>query len=331
MSDDAKVAQAAEDKDSSTLEAKVESKMAELRGENEDVDDSDEVVVSDEEKETVKDSKPDDAEKESDANLPMLPSGHRRAALARGYTSEEIDFYLQSNPEDATARFKEIFGEWQEENSRWSQRGRQLIQADGTPEKKPPVKEGEFQPVPHADIKALVEKHGGEYEDLIKDLVAPLNAGIDRINSMGEGLTKSQEFIDSNEEKALATIVDNFLGSKEMSSFADTYGKDVATATEEQVKNRMELFGEADNLIAGAKAHGKSITVEDALNRAHLILSQGTRDEVIRQQIRDSMKKRTKTIKSSHKADSPAKTNEPISEEELEKRTEARMRELKNK
>jgi len=322
--------------DTSTLETELKAKMEALR---DDVQDGsgDSNVVKDDDAGTKKDEsntedeaggKKDDAGTKKDES-PLLPSGHRRAALARGYTSEEVDHYLETKPDEAVARFEEIFNEWQTENSRWSDRGRQLHAAGQAAKEGGDKGNKSSEALPHFDAEALISEHGNE--DLINALVTPLNATIDRVNAATERISHSEDFLRNTEQNALTITTQNFLKSKEMEPFKDTYGTEIKDLTDEQVKNRMELFGEADILVAGAKDHGKDITVQDALERAHIIVSQGTRDEGIRQSIRKSLKKRTKTTRTSHQQTSSTDENQPISDKELEKRTSERLRALRNK
>jgi len=330
------------EQESSTLEA-VEAKMAALRGEG--TEDSDDPQLVNDEKvdspdstdlevdDSNKEEEVDDSDKEeADNNSVMLPSGHRRAALARGYTNEEIEHYLEIKPDEAVARFRDIFDDWQKENARWSERGRQLAAVDQRTSEKS-KDEGKTQEtsttLPHYDTKALIEEHGNE--DLINALVGPLNAVIDRVNDAAGKLSKSEGFLRETEENALTDATQEFLKSDEMKSFRNKYGTEIKDLTEEQVKSRLELFGQADIIVAGARDHGVDITVQDALERAHILVSQGTRDEAIRQDIRDSMKKRTKTTKSSHQRMSTSDANQPVSDEELVKRTEAKLKALRNR
>lgn len=316
--------------DSPTLTA-IEAKMAELRGDvtegNEDskpkVDDP---IVTDDLDPGTKD---DDSDTKDD-DSPMLPSGHRRAALARGYTSEEIDYYLETKPDEAVQRFEELFNERRKENEDWSRRGREL-RAVGQKTSDGDTDDGNkpSEALTHYDAAALIEKHGNE--DLINDLIDPLNATIDQVNAVTEKISHSEEFLRNTEINALEVATQDFLKSKEMESFRDTFGVEIKDLTEEQVKNRMDLFGQADIIVAGAKDHGIDITIQDALERAHIIVSQGTRDEGIRQSIRDSLKKRTKTTKTTHQQTTTPGDNEEVSDEELEKRTEARMKAIRNK
>ena len=343
--------QAAGSEESSNLEAEIAAKMAKMTGVVPDdavVDDvsSDEATVDEIVEETLNEideqtETPDQTATETeegtesekkDGDAPMLPTGHRRAALANGYTTEEIDHYLKTKPDEATTRFGEIFETWRDENSKWSTRGRQLVAAskpesDKTDEKS---KKESSDTLQHYNAEELIKENAGS-EDLINALVNPLNAVIDRVNSAVGRLDKSEEFLRETEESALATVTQDFFASTEMKSFADTYGTEIKELSQKQMDSRMELFAQADEIAAGARDHGRDISALDALERAHVILSQGTRDETIRTQIRESMKARTKTTRSSHQSTKTPDANESISDEELEKRTEARMKVIRNK
>ena len=317
------------DTESPILDA-VEAKLATLQ---EDIVEDDDVSSDvDEEKTDQTDTgDTDDKDSKDDDDVSILPAGHRRAALARGYTNEEISHYLETKPDEAVARFGEVFDDWQRESSLWSNRGRQLIKAGQQASEGDEGKSKETSEVlSHYDAKALTEEHPGN-EDLINALVNPLNAVIDRVNTATERLSSSEEFLQGTRETALAAVTQDFFKSKEMDASKEVYGIEVKDLTAEQVEKRMELFKEADILSAGAIAHGEEITAQNALERAFAIVSQGTRDEGIRQEIRNSMRKRTKTTKSSHQKTSASDKNEPVSDEELVKRTEARQRALRDK
>ncbi len=333
--------QAAESNDSPTLEATIEAKMAALRDNAPEDEKDDESQSVDNETpdatEESDDSEPEsketsDESKEGEDDSLMLPSGHRRAALARGYTNEEIDYALQTKADDAIERFGEIYDEWQKDNSRWSQRGRQLQEADQTA----PAASGDQSPgvesskdLAHLDVAALIEEHGNE--DLINALVAPMNAVVDRVNEATAKLSASENFARKAEADVVDQMVQEFLGSKEMKSYRDTYGTKVRDLTDAQAESRMKLCGHADMMMAGAQEQGVGLTIPDALERAHTIMSQGSRDEAIRQTIRDGITKRTKTTKSSHRKTVASDSDQVVTEDELVKRTETRLRELRNK
>lgn len=325
---------AASENEASTLAA-LETRMAEMRGEGESVEDKGVSSEVDDEKTDQTDVKDQEDQKDTDLKdkddgSSILPSGHRRAALARGYTNEEIDHYLETKPDEAAARFGELYDERRVESSQWSERGRMLLDAEQKAVKGDKGGDkGTQDAIPHYDAKALIDEHGNE--DLVNALVNPLNTVIDRVNAATERLSSSEEFLQGTQRDALTTATQNFFKNKEMEPYKETYGVEIKDVTKEQVESRMKLFAEADIITAGAVAHGQEITVQDALERAFAIVSQGTRDEGIRQGIRDSLKERTKTTKSSHQQTSVVDENQEISDKELIERTEARQRAIRDK
>lgn len=346
MSDEAKAGesqQAADDQTSSSTLAEMTAKMERLQageGSEEQIEEqteeqteesTEEESTEEQTEESTDDEKGTEGIKDDD--LPMLPSGHRRAALARGYTTEEVDQYLRTKPEEATVRFGEIFDDWQKQNSQWSDRGRQLADIEREASKKGTSSETATKVVPeatlaHFDVEALVEEHG-DSEELIKALVAPMNAMVDRVNAATEKLSKSEDFLRTQEINALTDATRDFFKSKEMESSKEVYGDKVGELTDEQMTSRMKLFEQADMLVTGAAAHGKDITIQDALERAHILTSQGTRDDAIRAELRKSLKKRTKTERSSHQKIPTG--DQPVTEDELERRVAANMQKIKTK
>ena len=107
--------------------AKVEAGLAALRGDTPEENDDDDTSPVDQEPVTEPDqtdaddtdsdqSDVDDDSEATDDDLPMLPSGHRRAALAMGYTTEEVDHFLKTHPDEAMQRFGELFDERRKES-----------------------------------------------------------------------------------------------------------------------------------------------------------------------------------------------------------------------
>ena len=316
---------------SSTFDA-VEAKMAEMRGDEPETKDEDVAPIEPTETEDTDSDKSenDDSDKSEDDST-ILPVGHRRAALASGWSNEEVDHFIETRPDEAVAEFKDVFEARRKESSEWSTRGRQLAAAGkDTDVSETATEAGKGTALDHYDVKALIEEHPGN-EDLINALVTPLNATIDRVNAVTEKLTKSEDFVRGTEEQAVAAATQEFLMSDGMKSFRDTYGGEVKDLTDKQQASRMELFKQADIIATGAQDHGYGITIPEALDRAHTILSQGTRDEAIRQGIRDDMKKRTKTTPSSHKRTPVSDKDGDYSDEELEARVQANMDRIRNK
>ncbi len=283
--------------------------------------------------EEPQDDTQEETQEEGKEELPMLPSGHRRAALARGFTTEEVDQYLRTKPDEANQYFGEVFDNWQKDNSEWSRRGRDLkaaeTQRSSAPTGEPAVKGTKIpEAIPMVDAKALAEEHGFD-EALIGALVGPINATATQLNAIATKFAGSEEFIKKTESDTLAANIQTFFTSDDMKSLGETYGLDDAALTTEQFDKRMEVLGEADIIIAGARDHGIDMSTQDALSRAYSIVSKGSRDDILRQEIRDSMKKRTKTLPSSHQQTPTRDTDKPMTDDELVKSVQSKMDELK--
>lgn len=334
MVDDVTMAKAAgdtsavdDDKDSSTLEVQIAAKQAAMLSgdvEPDEKGDSKPVLKPLDDGDEPVDTPVDDGE---DDDTTILPAGHRRAALARGWTAEEIDHFIETKPEEAIVEFRKTFDKWQEESSKWSARGRVLM---ATEEKPADDKKTDDSSITEFDADALIEVHGNE--ELINALVGPLNKIVSQVNAATNRLSKSEQKVADSQTAALVIEAQTFLTSAAMRPYEKVYGGEPKDLTTHQFENRMQLFEEADIIVAGAKAHGIDISVGEALARAHASISQDTRDEGIRAEIRKSMKKRTKTSRGSGQRSAPAdKKDGPISEDELVKRTEVRLKTLKAK
>ena len=335
MSEEEKVdttnTQAAED-NSPTLEEKIDAQLAAMHDnaapeEKEDEQKEDEQEVVD----TETDDDEDTEAAESDDDSPILPAGHRRAALADGWTSEEVDYYLETQPEEAAARFESLYKDWREENSQWSRRGRQLRAADQAEDVvDSSTKSNELpEQLEKFDTKALIDEHGND--ELITALTTPLNKVIDQVNSVLGKVSESQAFVRESTDETIEKIVEDFLSSKDMDAFQEMYGKDAGNLTEEQLDSRMELFSEADDIVLGAKGHGKKITVVNALRRAHNNVSESSKDAAVRQTIRKELKGRTKTLSNSKQKTTSPKSDTPLTREELVARTNARLQVMHSK
>ena len=298
---------------------------------DEDLDDS---AGTDDEPATTDDD-PDEAVASDDAST--LPAGYRRAALARGWTSEEIDFFTETKPDEAVEMFKGVYDEYRAENAQWSERGRQLRETDAAPvtedddgqKTATEASDAAEGLIPKLDADALIEKHGSE--DLIADLLGPVNKMIDRVNAVSKQQADAQVVATDAANESLSNEIHGFFNMDEMKAYKDVYGADVASATQEQFDARMKLIAEADYIATGAVAHGQRMTTHDAMARGLAIVSAGTKDAAIRSDIKASMEKRTKTLSKSNQKTVTDEVEGPITDEELVSRTEARLRNMQGR
>lgn len=332
----------AADEQSPNLESEVEAGLAKLRGEEpkeEETPTEEETPketpkeTPEEEKESEETPKEEESEEAPDeeSDDTILPAGYRRAAVGSGWTEEEVDHFLKTQPDAARDEFGKIYDKWQEKSSVWSERGRVLKAAGKKPEEKPETAP-KSDALSHFDAEVLKEANP-ESEGLIDALVAPLNATIDKVNAAVEKISHSEEFLQTTEQNALRDALDDFFGSEGMKSHLKTYGAKFEDLTDEQGTSRMELIEQADIISSGAADHGQDLSVHEAMARAFIQVSHKSRGEQIRAEVRESLKKRTKSMKGSHQKTTTPEGDDggPITEKELERRTEARLAEQRNK
>ncbi len=350
--EDVEVSDASNDMSSPALIATVEEKLAAIRDENVGGSEKSDTTVDEsstttkvEEDPTV-DATTDDQTTNTDDTTtgaeddesPTLPAGYRRAALARGWTGEQVDHFLEIKPEEALVEFGDIYDRWQADSQAYSARGQVLRDAEEAAKGNQTVAD---DPIPDTstateavaglkplDAQALSEQYGNP--ELIEALVGPLNKTIERVNAVADDQAKSAKVVKASREDALNQSLQDWFMGAEMKGYADTYGTEIASVTDEQMDARMALIREADIMSAGAAAHGLEFTVQEAMDRALSIVAGPKKEQAIREEIRDSLKKRTMTISSSPRKNTDDEDDGPISDEELVRRTTERLRKLRS-
>lgn len=325
---------AASDTESPTLTAQKEQTAAEERAEARlikmasDVDEDAPLTDEPSADDSSADELPVDADKaegseESEVSSPIT-AGQRRAAIARSWTDDEITAYCEDNPDKAVAFFQDVYDKWNTENSEFAARGRALRSERGKEATEPEAP----ATLQRFDAESSDEESGGE--EMSPTRVKQFNLMVDQVNAVTAKLAASEKFVKDQEIAVVQQVADTFLASKEMEPYRELYGVGVDSPTDEQNKKYLDLHEEADNQIAGAAAYGKTLTIEDAFQRANVILTHDSQTSVVLQQVRDSIKKRTLVTPSSHEQMSSPDDNRSPSEDELTDRVSARLREMHN-
>jgi hypothetical protein len=96
----------------------------------------------------------------------------------------------------------------------------------------------------------------------------------------------------------------NFFETEQLAPYKKFYGElDLGMSWQDlsagQKENRLKVLEQADLMVAGAALQGRQMKVDEALELAHLLITEPVRERVIRNQIKDQATKRTKTLKPS--------------------------------
>lgn len=345
--------------DSSALEAKIADSLAAIEDEPGDelVDESteavdepaDEVVeeASDDAADDESAEEPDDSAEEDDEEAaegdepakpkaaepakkssPTLPAAYRRTLQAYEWTDEEIDRAFAADPTNFTVTASKMHQSRSKEIAAWAQMGRAARDENAAPEKSDTDGKPATRPtqIPKIDEAALAEKYGDA--DLIADVVGPVNAAIDTINSFLPDLTSGVASVQQTRAETLAKQIDQFFGGDELKPYADLYGKTFEDGTPDQRKKRASVLETADALVTGAQLQGRRLSTNEALALAHDAVSAGHKVAAVRAEVRGAVKKRAQsvTIKPSKRGSKSSDHDGPAnSRETLEERTAARL------
>lgn len=279
-----------------------------------DKSDKDESGDKDEDEDKDPPSKPDD---KTDDKKFELPDAYHRAAEHDGWKPEDIKGFFEADPERALVTFQNIYNSMNRASRDFANLGRikaeqarkQIEDATKVDEK---VEIKDF-----IDIDALKK----EYEDtaLIDGVVKPLNDALKQVTQEIKSL-KSQK-IPSADDIALAKadqmaatrraeatakqadikLIEQFFTAENMKPYKGFYGElgmgqIFQDLNPGQQRNRYEVLQIADQMIAGNAMQGIELSVNDALLRAHLLVTEPIREKVIREEIKSSIVKRNKGL-----------------------------------
>lgn len=324
-SSDEKSEQSDEKKDESTDESKAKDESTSETTDESKVKDESTSESSDEKKDESTDEK--DKKPAEDENT--LTQAEIRAALHNNWKQEDLDELVKQNPGLAKRTCAKLLEGTNNLSKKFAELGRK-VQVDV---KKPEdIKSEDEKPKPKLELKTVdVEKLRKDYgNDPIVDVVAEQQANqkilVDKLNELGSVSTSAAESeaeakvvkAKAAEDAAISQQIDAFFKKPEVTGYKEFYGdvpkdsKNWDKLTGEQVQNRWKVTELADQILLGAEQQGISkdeLSVDEAFERAHYIVTEGVREQVVRDKIKSSVKKREAgfTLK-------PSSSKSPISD-----------------
>ena len=130
------------------------------------------------------------------------------------------------------------------------------------------------------------------------------------------------------EEKALLRKqIDNFFGDPAMATFEEFYGKgtDQMKITPEQSAHQAMVLQMADQMVVGALLHKETLSNEQAMELAHLAISEPHRAAAMRSELKTKLKKREAGLTLKPGGTSKQLDGKPKNDRELEAITKVRM------
>ena len=271
-------------------------------------DDTKDVTEDDSEDDDKDDSKDDSKEVKDDKEVEhVLPENYFQAMRHVGWEPERIKEKFEEDPEQALKDFKFYHDSQNYITQQTSDLGRTQKAATERATEAATQKEekSEFKGV---DLKA-VEDEFGEDNPAAVAIIKAMNESnklmYDEVQSLKQQQTVQQG--PSDEQKVIWNTIVTRFDSDDMKGFSEFYGKIEEgknweqSLTGVQLQNRMNVIHQADAYHAGMALQGKDVPFDEALRRAHLVVSAPIQEKILREELHGKIKKRSKgiTVKSS--------------------------------
>lgn len=271
-----------------------------------DVDDDDQAVSDDGDAEPT----PEEKDKDGDKEEKGISDAYIRAAIHNGWSEEDVENLVKANPEMAAKTFENLYNSTNKASREWAAIGRaSRKKADEETRKSAEEKKFEYGGV---DIDALKDKFDIDpsVEQLLKNSNAYNEKLVDALNELTKDKIAQQDtsqvdraarYYDVAAEAAEEQQVNGFFATDSMKPYNKFYGEIAAHQTWEdlpptQAKHRYAVYQTADQLLAGAAMQSQSMGLGEALERAHLLVTEGMREEVIRSKIKKTATKRKNSM-----------------------------------
>lgn len=254
-------------------------------------------------------------DKDADEKTPEIPDHLYRAAEHAAWKPEEIVDFWKSNPELAQRTLDKMHKDMVATNVEFAAMGKKSKELEQqaaaaavvpTPRVQKPVKPKSF-----VDIEAARTEFGDGAAAIIQTLdqnLVALNEKLETVQTSHAvaGATAKEAIADRQTSVAMAQQMQAFFSKSGMEPFLEFYGSsndadgnmlpDWTHLTPGQRANRQAAVDQASDIAAGVELRGASINLGDALDKAHVVLTNGIKTETIRKDIMKSAKKRAKGV-----------------------------------
>lgn len=283
--------------------------------------------------------KPD--EKPAAEETTGISDAYYRAAKHQGWDDEEIKNLYDANPELANKTFAKLL----ESTNRLSQefatmgRARQQQAQQQQVVTQPESKKDEKSEFKEYDIAQLNKDYDNDpIVKLVEQQQEQMKQLYDKISTMptpGVQTSEDEVRVKLQQEELVNREVAQYFKADDLKPYKDFYGavpkgsKGWDGLTTEQQGNRWAVLELAEQILSGAEMQGRKMDVDEALGSAHLIVSESTREKIIRNDIKSKAVKRSKGLSlKPNSGNAPASTGGPADQATLEAKTAERLRKV---
>jgi hypothetical protein len=323
--------------DSAEVDDEIESPIPDVP---EDETEEDDGQAADEDDSGTSTPKAEDGKDSQEKNTVEIPEAYVRAAIHQGWKQDDVDALIEANPELALTSLASCYNSVTNASREWSALGRAKIQSERDSVESKTTSQEE------PDIAPLVDKLKESYgNDPLIEVVTKLLQR-DTKNESGGSTTNAQQPADlykTATQRANATAdasidarVAAFFESSELKPYEEYYGsiglsQSINDLTNGQQEHRFNVMEEAECILTGLRMRGVDATVEQVLEKAHLLVTEPIREQVIRNSLKDTTVKRKKTLrpskskKTSTAVSASVNSGKPKNRQELLNRVDQRL------
>ncbi|KKN77429.1 hypothetical protein LCGC14_0359880 [marine sediment metagenome] len=295
-----------------------------------------------------------DADKGSEKKKDVTPlsDAYYRAAIHRGWKPEEIEAFYESKPDLCVKTLGNIYEAVKRSNEEFATLGRAYkerstqeatatVTATSPEAKKTEYKSIDFEALEKTDIDPdtlaalkAQDVQGKITFDMLQEIQGAKSVQSPTQPSYVAG--QSPRVI-AQETALIQQQIENFFDADELKLYSGFYGdipkdaKDWGALSPGQKANRWAVIEMMDDLMAGAHMNHRDMEIDEAMQLAHLNISESQREKVIREKLKADVTKRgnSLTLKPSGAAKSDS-TNKPQTPEELIETTQERLNKVFN-
>lgn len=271
-----------------------------------------------------------------------IPDAYIRAAIHQGWDQEVVDDLVKNSPELALKALENLYISTNNASREWSELGRAKIDAErAAASGAQTATEAVAQEDPATT--ALIAKIRKEYPDdplmdvVIKGLQKPVpqqpQQQVSQPQAQYETATKRAN---AAANSAIDQRVNTFFSADVMKPYEKFYGKlELGQIPEDltngQQLNRLAVLEEAECIIAGHNMRNQKIEIEQAMEKAHFIVTEPIRKQIIRDNLKATAKKRAKSMTlrpsdSKRSSDSmSAESSKPRNRREIEQSVQQKL------
>ena len=222
-------------------------------------------------------------EKKADDGPPAIPENYIKAAKHLGVTEAEVAEMYEENPERAVRILKGYHETVNKTSQSFAALGRKQQEMNAVAAQKA----APAAPVV-TDYSDLEEEYG-EDSPILKAMKTR-DAEIAELKAARAAEPPPQTSVDP----VIMTTLDNFFGGDGMKPFQGYYGKveagDWRALDAGEFARREAVIAQAEQMVLGAQVQGEAMPLDIALGRAHLMVSEGMREQAIRAEIKSQIK-----------------------------------------